>query len=263
MFAASRTTIGIASVLAASALSAACGVVLPAPRDDTSAVEGASEEEPTTTKGATLPAPSGTDAGDAGVGVQDPSPSGPLPAPPRIYAVFVSSERWFSNELGGVAGADQKCTNLANGGAFPLRGKKWAAWLSDGNVSARARLGATPGPWLLLDGSTVADSVADLVGPSPLKSAIDLDELALWRDGDVWTGTLGDGGADGSKTCQGWQSTSGHARIGSITAAKPSWTARSDIECDGSEQWQQSGYGGFQSWTNAKPELRLYCFEID
>lgn len=259
-----KKSLALAAIVAfastASAASIACGVNLTPPDEDAidrpSTRSGGHES---TTESANLPAPEASDAsgtpgasadagatGDAGNVLTQTSSGGPSGRP---YLVFVSSKQYASNDLGGLAGADQKCSDLANASYNPLlHDRNWVAWLSDGNTSAVSRLGNTPGPWI--NGTlTVANDRSHLTGPSALGHAIDLDEKAYWRDGDVWTGTLASG--DGDANCGGWtgDSASGQGRIGSIVSSKPNWTSRTQIGC---------GYNN-----NSKPMLRIYCFEVD
>lgn len=149
----SRTAIGLAL------LATACGVVLP-PADDLDDAEPSNENGPVTTKGATLPAPNGSPgepgAGEAGTPGTSGGPTvdagiDATQPPPRVYVVFVTSQVYASDDIGGLAGADKICGSLA--AASPrLAGKKWAAWLSTSQTSASARLGSTPGPWVRPDG---------------------------------------------------------------------------------------------------------------
>ena len=179
------------------------------------------------------------------------------PIEPRLYRVFVTSQVWASDEIGGLGGADAKCASLANANQA-LAGKKWKAWLSSG-TSAVARLGSTPGPWVRVDGIVVATTRDHLSDKDlPLFAPIALDEQSTFHTDSVWTGTRSDG-AVSSDTCNGWNGTSGRGLYGRIDFLKPHWTEDGDVECDGGGQWNQSGYNN--SWT--KPKNRLYCFEVD
>lgn len=254
MVAASRTSLCLAFAL----LSAACGVVLPPAESFEDVDQG--DKDPVTTKGANLPAPSGAEA-EPGVGTPGTPGTPGNAAPPttpstRVYAVFVTSQVWSSDEVGGLSGADQKCASLASSNPA-LQNKKWAAWLSSG-MSAVARLGSTPGPWARVDGSSVATDRAHLSsGLLPLHSAIAIDEQgSLHGDDAVWTGTRADGNAS-ANTCNGWNGTNGRGLYGKIDFAKPRWTQAGDVECDGDDDWDY-GAGGW-----SRPRNRLYCFEID
>src|SRR5712671_7871689 len=87
-------------------------------------------------------------------------------APQQPMSFFVTSTVPGTGNLGGLAGADQICQNLA--AAAGAGGKTWHAYLSQqaqGNtpsVNARGRIG--PGPWYNAKGQLVASNVADLHG---------------------------------------------------------------------------------------------------
>lgn len=68
-------------------------------------------------------------------------------------------------DLGGLAGADRHCADLAE--AAGIKGKVWRAYLSTsgpGGVNARDRIGK--GPWYNVKGVMVAASVDDLHSPN-------------------------------------------------------------------------------------------------
>ena len=178
--------------------------------------------------------------------------------PPRCGAggpctVFVTSAGFTGSEIGGLDGADAKCTALANtagkAGAFK-------AWLSAGDQVPATRFGNIDraGPWLLArnasDGAnpppTVAADFSDLTTcPSDicLQHAIDRDQNGVTPVSllAVWTGTFADGSAAGLD-CTGWTSNDGQGRSGLFGAVDAKWTDSSVAPlCD-------SGF-------------RLYCFQ--
>src|SRR5437868_11211455 len=79
-------------------------------------------------------------------------------------------------DLGGLAGADAHCQQLAQ--AAGAGGKTWHAYLStqgNGRVSAKDRIGR--GPWQNAKGQVIAKDVNDLHSPSVnLTKATALDE---------------------------------------------------------------------------------------
>lgn len=133
-------------------------------------------------------------------------------------------------DLGGLAGADAMCTQLAT--AAGSRGKTWRAYLSaqpmDGKagVNARDRIGA--GPWKNAKGEVVATSVANLhSGENNLNKQTALTETGAVLNGrgdtpnqhDILTGSQPDGtfiaapGVD--STCGNWtKSGEGAAMVG-------------------------------------------------
>lgn len=256
MVVASRTTVCTAIVIASIA-STACGVVLP-PADDGPGTSEQSPNEPASTKGAEVDE-SKPGEGDTAV------PVSPGPSPGRTYGVFVTSREYTSAEIGGLTGADQRCTDLAAIGAPVFRGRNWKAWLGAGNTSARSRLGTTPGPWERIDRVIVADSVDHLTNATPLRAPISIDDRGTARFGRVWTGTHADGSV-AADTCIEWTKSTGRGLFGVIGVYKPDWTAMRDVPCDGSESsfWEQGGGDGYPPDGDARPPTgRLYCFEID
>jgi hypothetical protein len=138
---------------------------------------------------------------------------------------FITSVgRGFGADLGGLAGADAHCQQLAT--AVGQGNRMWRAYLSApasaGRPAVHARDRIGKGPWVNAKGVQVASSVADLHG----------DENALGRDNsrsekgnviapgrhDILTGTNVDGtlATDApDTTCQGWTSHGpGRAMLG-------------------------------------------------
>jgi len=132
-------------------------------------------------------------------------------------------------DLGGLAGADAHCQNLAQ--AAGAGGKTWRAYLSAGAtangpaVNARDRIGA--GPWQNAKGVVIAKSVDDLHSPGVnLTKQTALTEKGDPVNGrgdtpnehDILTGSTADGRAfpaNLSLTCGNWtSSTFGSAEVG-------------------------------------------------
>jgi hypothetical protein len=76
--------------------------------------------------------------------------------PPNI--MFTTSTLQTAASLGGLAGADALCTNLA--GTAKLTGT-YKAWLSTQTVSAASRLGSASG-WVRTDGKPVLNNISDI-----------------------------------------------------------------------------------------------------
>lgn len=127
-------------------------------------------------------------------GDPEPAPAAPACGTGGACLVFVSSTTSNGN-LGGLAGADATCQGLAASANLP---GTYKAWLSDSSSSPNSRFVHNPGPYVLVDGSTVAVDYDDLVGCAcgPLVP-INIDETGfLWPDtpaADVWTGTRPNG----------------------------------------------------------------------
>ncbi len=147
------------------------------------------------------------------------------PATATTMTFFVTSAgRGFGGNLGGLAGADARCLQLAT--AVGHGDHTWRAYLSapaaNGQpaVNARDRIGK--GPWVNVAGVQIAASVADLHGPTTGIS----QETALTEVGngigptrhDILTGSNPDGTLSteaADTTCRGWTSlNAGRAMLG-------------------------------------------------
>jgi hypothetical protein len=178
--------------------------------------------------------------------------------------------------LGGVAGADNRCQELAQAAGFGAP-KTWRAYLStqaaDGKpaVNARDRIGK--GPWQNVKGVVVAKDVADLHSAgNNLTKQTALSEKGDVINGsgdtpnrhDVLTGSQPDGTAfapDADRTCKNWtSSTQGAAMLGHFDRKG----LRDD---DASKSWNSShpsrGPDGGCSQNDLKStggDGLLYCF---
>jgi hypothetical protein len=180
----------------------------------------------------------GDDAADSGSPPSDASP----------YVVFVSSQ-FYTGNLGGLAGADEKCQSLAS--AVGLSGT-FKAWLSSqGGGTAATRLSHGNAAYRLVDKTVVVDNWAGFTGGG-LKHSIDKTEdgsvLHEPVDGSpecpgtsVWTSTDTSGGliaAMWGGTCSDWSSAA-DANSGT-TGSTDNWNVTStawtfwchDITCD-------------------------------
>jgi len=129
-------------------------------------------------------------------------------------------------DLGGLAGADKHCQDLAK--AAGAGGKTWYAYLStqgDGAVNARDRIGK--GPWQNIKGIVVATSIDDLHSANnKLSKQNNLSEKGEVINGrgdkpnrhDIITGSTPDGKAfpsDKDMTCKNYtSSTQGAVMLG-------------------------------------------------
>ena len=149
-------------------------------------------------------------------------------------------------DLGGLAGADRICQQLAQG--VGAGSHTWHAYLStqavDGQpaVNARDRIGK--GPWQNVKGVVVAKSIDELHGDNNISKQTALTEKGDVVNGrgdtpnrhDALTGSQSDGTAfpaGDDKTCHNWtSSTQGAAMLGHIDrqglrddAASHSWNS--------------------------------------
>ena len=128
-------------------------------------------------------------------------------------------------DLGGLAGADQFCQQLA--ASVGEGSKTWRAYLStqgNGAVNARDRVGK--GPWVNAKGVTIAKDVAELHGANNMTKQTVLTEKGEVNNGrgdtpnrhDILTGSQPDGtafaGGD-DRTCKNYtSSTQGAVMVG-------------------------------------------------
>lgn len=150
----------------------------------------------------------------------------PAAAQPASMSFFVTSNGPGQGaDLGGLAGADKHCQELA--AAVGAGSKTWRAYLStqgDGAVNARDRIG--DGPWQNAKGEVIAKDVAELHGDNNLTKQTALSEKGGVINGrgdrpnrhDILTGSQGDGTAfpaGQDRTCGNWSSgTQGAAMVG-------------------------------------------------
>lgn len=168
----------------------------------------------------------------------------------EFRGVFITSTN-YRGDLGGLDGADAKCTERARAGNL---GGKWVAWLSDW-----WDLDGGSTPWTRiqdwydhetfkrLDGITIANNWGDLTDGS-IQAPILVTELRDTLDSkyawDVWTGT----GIDGRWSRKGDDCYRWSKRTDSYTGSIG--TARS---VDG--KWTDDDIDGCFTWA------KLYCFE--
>ncbi|HVZ75270.1 MAG TPA: hypothetical protein VHJ20_22990 [Polyangia bacterium] len=190
---------------------------------------------------------------------------------------FVTSDKSMTGNLGGLAGADKRCQDLA--AAAGQGARTWHAYLSvaagpgGGPVNAKDRIGA--GPWHNSKGALLAASVAELHAATKTGNyMLFIDEKGQpipghWTgspaaDGvqhDILTGSNADGTLKANDTCKDWTSTAnadkawvGHSDglgpNGDTTGALSSWN--SSHENGGCDDTAPRGGAG-----------RLYCFAIN
>lgn len=155
------------------------------------------------------------------------------PQPPQYpnMTFFITSTPGPNGaNFGGLEGADKHCQDLAaKAGAGA---KTWRAYLSqqavDGKpaVNAKDRIGK--GPWVNVNGVTIAANVADLHDPAKANINVDtgmtetgkqvMSRLFVVNYHDILTGSNADGTApapDKDMTCKNWTSgAAGSAMVG-------------------------------------------------
>jgi hypothetical protein len=168
----------------------------------------------------------------ASVAVMSLGMSGSVPAQQNNMTFFITSAGPGKGaDLGGLAGADAHCQQLAQ--AAGAGGKTWRAYLSTnqaaqgGAVNARDRIGN--GPWQNAKGTVIATSVADLHSANNKigrATAVDEKGQPIKMRGDtpnmhdIMTGSDMEGKAfpgNLNLTCNNWSSsTFGSAMLGHV-----------------------------------------------
>jgi len=192
---------------------------------------------------------------------------------------LTSSSIGYGGTLGGLAGADNHCQELAQAAGFGAP-KTWHAYLSTqaadgkGAVNARDRIGK--GPWQNVKGVVIAKDVADLHSANNnLTKQTALSEKGQVINGrgdtpnrhDALTGSQPDGtafGPEADRTCKNWtSSTQGAAMLGHSDRIG----LRDD---DASKSWNSShlsrGPDGGCSQNDLKStggDGLLYCFVVN
>jgi hypothetical protein len=200
------------------------------------------------------------------------------PAQQSAMSFFVTSAGPGKGaDLGGLAGADRQCQQLAQ--AAGAGGHTWHAYLSvqaaDGQpaVNARDRIGR--GPWQNAKGVVVAKDLDELHGANNLTKQTALSEKGDIVNGrgdtpnkhDALTGTMPDGKAfppGDDKTCHNWtSSTQGTAIVGHIDRQG----LRDD---DASRSWNSSHPSRGPDGGCSQADLRstggdglFYCFAVN
>ncbi len=147
--------------------------------------------------------------------------------------VFITSST-FKGNLGGLAGADDKCQAEADGPASIVPSGTYLAWLSDGTDSPDTRFTKSSHPYILPDGTKIAEDFTDLTDGSILHK-INSDPTGKPLGLQLfWTGTKSNGTTSQYiVTCAGWTSLPAAVRgvDGSTLKTSTLWSARGTREC--------------------------------
>jgi hypothetical protein len=167
---------------------------------------------------------------------------------------FVTSAGSGTGDLGGLAGADKMCQQLA---------KATGSTTAPNATNARDRIGA--GPWYNVKGVLIAQNVAELHSEKANinnDTALDEQGRTINAEGapnrhDILTGSTVEGGAS-DMTCNNWtSSTTGSAMLGHhdrLTFGKPGspWNAAHPSKGCSAENLRGTGGAGL-----------VYCFAAD
>ncbi|AKV02696.1 surface antigen protein [Labilithrix luteola] len=166
----------------------------------------------------------------------------------RQNRVVFTTSTVYDGKLGGLDGADAKCQARATAANLP---GTFRAWLSDATGSPSTRFNKSTVPYVLIDGTVVADSYAALT-TAPLKHALDLTEIGgvvvtepQFGRQVVWSTTRENGTVYWDEySCVHWTSNAetDASQVGSPIVTDTGWSA---------------------SWTGqpCSRSAPLYCFE--
>lgn len=179
-------------------------------------------------------------------------------------------------DLGGLAGADAFCEQLAVAQSADLGRRTWRAYLSTSTVNAIDRIG--DGPWRNADGVIVANTSAQLHDPAnaapggPLDETWPINDFSIPLDEtgaqvpqnvhDILTGTLLDGTVSPNETCQDWTSNVaaqnnlvriGHSNRTGLAGQRQLWH---DVHTVGCSQ------NGTPNVTQGGGRGSFYCFAV-
>lgn len=148
--------------------------------------------------------------------------------------VFVTTEGYGGNDMGGIVGADGRCTNEAQLSEL-TKGRQFHAWLSEPNSAAGDRIPHGSGRYERTDGVLVANGWSELASGT-LRAPINVDRFGklVVEIAPVWTGTFPDGGRSG-KDCDGWMLSGNDQALGTTgrTSEKsPAWTTSGTMGCN-------------------------------
>ncbi|MBX3155025.1 MAG: hypothetical protein KF773_03420 [Deltaproteobacteria bacterium] len=181
-------------------------------------------------------------------------------APTTTFSFFITSTGGpDGGNFGGLAGADDFCRTKAVAAVPAAATRVWRAYLSTDTIDARDRIGA--GPWLNVNGVTVATSVANLhdAAANQLSGDNSVDETGAMvpnNQHDIITGSLADG-TKSPNTCASWTSnaatgittTTGHSNRQGGGADPTSWNnAHTTQGCSA------------QAFINTGGRGSIYCF---
>lgn len=195
------------------------------------------------------------------------------PSEPAL-SFFVSSSTSTTGNLGGLAGADRRCQDLAT--AVGAGRKTWRAYLSAERdpatgqpVDASRRIGS--GPWVNAGGVTIAQNLAELHARRG-DAAVFVDERNQRINGqwsgspspvehDILTGSTAEGRLMMGMTCADWTSASPGlvAQVGHSDGLGPNMSTAGSLS-----SWNSAHAN--ESCASTAPRGgagRIYCFAVN
>jgi hypothetical protein len=188
---------------------------------------------------------------------------------------FVTSDKSMTGNLGGLAGADKRCQDLAT--AVGQGARTWHAYLSadmgpSGTaVNAKDRIGA--GPWYNQKGALIANNLTELHAANRSGNyMLYIDEHGATIQGnwvgspkpvehDILTGSNADGTLKPNETCKNWTSAAN---------ADKAWVGHTDGLGPNADptppynSWNSSHEnGGCDDTAPRGGAGRLYCFALN
>lgn len=156
-------------------------------------------------------------------------------AEPNEKTVFVTSVSFKSN-LGGLTGADEKCQAEAGAPASIVPSGNYMAWLSDGTNSPDTRFTRSSHPYVLPDGTLIADDYKDLTD-GDIQNFINIDSTGKKvGQKNFWSSTDSDGTSEQEfVTCKGWTWTKAsgysHSMLGITNKKSTLWSTYAREKC--------------------------------
>lgn len=164
---------------------------------------------------------------DAGEAADANDGGGATDAAKSARVLFITSDR-FTGALGGVAGADGRCTALAADAGFDA---SFVAWIGSDSNGPASRLSDPTRAIVYSDGKPAAANLGELASKGPVTPIVvtekrgSLGAKACTED-RVWTNVRANGMvADGGNDCDSWSDElTGGGSAGQVAGAHDEWT---------------------------------------